>query len=286
MKTTSSLKTLTRSALAACCLAFTTAAASAVTAEPVHLWDFEGAGPFADKIGAANGTVTASTVIGLVPGHVASSTAMSAPGQVATANDFVAISGGTLYNPTMTGFSVSLWFQLPNDGGAFPRGIFDFSGNSGDTGPQSLYTQTGNLAFRVDGTGTAFSLANVAAPALEDGAWHFLAAIYEPGAQLKVYLDSATPSTTVAAMAAGMNIAANANSWLGTFNYSGVSARNGLAGNLDDFGFYSGLLTEAQVAGLLNGTLTPSQVPEPAAAALAAFGLAALLALRRPTAEL
>lgn len=254
------------------------------SAQPVHFWDFEGASPFADKIGVADGTVTGSTTVALVPGHIATSTAMNTPGQIANANNFVAINGATLFDPTLTGFSMSLWFRLPDDGGAFPRGIFDFSGSSGDTGPQALYTQTGTLNFRVDGAGAPFSLASVAA-ALEDGAWHFMAATYEPGGQLKLYLNSATPGASVSAMATGISIAANANSWLGTFNYSGVSARNGLAGDLDDFGFYSGILTEAQIAGLLDGSLTPPQIPEPATSALLGLGLLALLATRRQAAS-
>lgn len=53
-----------------------------------------------------------------------------------------------------------------------------------------------------------------------------------------------------------------------------------LAGDLDEFAVYDQALTQAQVTGLANGTLSPSDIPEPASLALLGLG-GLMMATRR-----
>lgn len=233
--------------------------AAGPAAETRHFWDFEGDAPFSDKVGGGHATVTATTTVARVEGHRAGSNAMTTPTAVAGADQFAAIAGGTLYAPLLAGFSFSGWFRMSADS-ANNRGIFDFSGNGFD-GPQMLLTSANSLNFRVDGVGTYNLVAAKSGALVEDDQWHFFAAVYDPSLStdtLKLYLDGATVAASASRNATeAASITPAASCWLGTFNFTGSSENKGLDGALDDLACYAGVLTETQIQGLYEGTLTP-----------------------------
>lgn len=240
-------------------LAGAAAVAAGPAAETRHFWDFEGDAPFSDKVGEAHATVTATTAVALAEGHQAGTHAMVTPVAVAGADQYAAVPGGTLHAPLLDGFSFSGWFRMSADS-ANNRGIFDFSGNGFD-GPQMLLTSTNSLNFRLDGIGTYNLVAAKTGATVEDGQWHFFAAVYDPSLStdtLKLYLDGATVAASVSRNATdATSVTPNTSCWLGTFNFTGSSENKGLDGSLDDLACYAGTLTEEQILGLFEGTLTP-----------------------------
>ena len=251
---------------------FATAPARAATV--MHFWDFEAG--YADLVGAAEGSVTGATTVGSATGHAGSGLAATTQASVSGANDCIAVSGSNFFAPGTGAFSMSYWFRLPNDGAANPRGIFDFSGNGGD-GPQSLITATGNLAFRVDGVGSANAVVNI--PVTEDDQWHFVVANFSSATGLQVHVDGAGIDGSAAGFAAAVTF--NASSYIGTFNFSGATANNGLAGAVDDIAVYSGTLSDAEINGLFDGSLTPLSIPEPSSVLLGGLALGILFRRRR-----
>ena len=261
----------TRLALLAACF---NPASTLTAAEPAvarHFWDFEDdIAPYADRIGVVHGTVTGATTVLTSEGHSTGGSAMKTGATTAGANDFVAINGTDpgFFKPATGAFSMSLWFRMPT-ATTNNRGIFDFSGNSVD-GPQMLLTAANSLNFRVDGSGTYNLVAMIPGSTVEDGNWHFVAAVYDPELStdtLKVYLDGATVTSSASRGAtAATTVVSPAACWLGTFNYGGVTQPNGTDGDLDDVAYYSGALTEQQIGQLLAGTLQPGQLAAPPAA--------------------
>ena len=218
-------------------------------AELKHLWDFEGDEWWLDKAGQAHGTVTATTTLTTAAGAGEVGTAMQIQTSVGGPDDFLQLDSSELFVPGVEAFSVVFWVRMPDDGTTDPRGIIDFSGDGGD-GIQSLYIgNSGELAFRVDVPGGAFSLAKITAD-LEDDAWHFVAATYDPVAGLEVHLDGF--GVDGAASASAGSVPVNSISYLGSFNYitTQPAQSKGLGGRIDDLAIYSGVLTEAEITGL------------------------------------
>lgn len=225
-----------------------------------HYWNFDDeTDPFRDLIGQAHGVVTEETTVERVSGRLEGGGALATRSQVTGPDDFLAIDGGLLFRPGERAFSVSLWFRMPEPVTA-NRGIFDFSG-SGLDGPQMLLTAAKSLNFRIDGLGAYNLVAAIPDAQVEDGEWHFFAAVYDPELEeqtLKVYLDS---SEVTASASRGSTLPTAVESppsnYIGTFNFTGASEAKGLAGEVDDLAYYSGVLTPAQIAALRAGDLSP-----------------------------
>ncbi|BDS08918.1 hypothetical protein NT6N_39580 [Oceaniferula spumae] len=263
-----------------CVLAFGCACALAPIAHGVtllHYWDFEGG--YNDKAGASNGTAGAevSTITGQDGNTGAFFPSAVTGGGAFDSTGYVDIAPATNVSGA---FSMSYWVQLPADTSTDGRGIFDFSGDGGD-GPQSLFIQSGgnagNLAFRVDGSGTSNAVAFVTVP--EDNSWFHIAANFDPSGNLAVYLNG-TPSASV--LASGVADATwDVDQYLGAFNVNTLATR-GLNGGLDDVAIFSGLLTESEISGLADRSLTPPDlVPEPSTGLLVGLSGLALLLRRR-----
>jgi hypothetical protein len=241
-----------------------------------HLWNFEAPDAFDDKVGTAHGTAGASvtTAAGFSGG-----TAAVFPATVGSAAQFVEIDETNITSMVNTGFSVTFWFKIANDGSTTAnRGFFDFSGNGGDTGIQGLFRGSdGALNFRIDGSGAPNSVIAFTTIPVEDDAWHHLALTFERGLAdgFKLYVDGsfATASSTTTFLESTI-VGPNANSYLGTFNFTGASEAKGLNGALDEFGVWSGVLSPAEVSAL-------AAVPEPGVALLGSLGLLTLLRRRR-----
>jgi len=253
-------------------VALAATALPAMSATLVHYWDFEGG--YADKAGSADGTAGAevSTSTGWDGNTAAQFPGAVSGGGAFDSTGYVDITVGT---PVAGAFTMSYWIKIADDGGTNARGIFDFSGDGGD-GPQSLYIGgTGNLAFRVDGlSGGGAALA----PLAEDDLWHFVVASYDPTNGIEVHIDgfgvdASNPSTYG-------TVNWDPDQYLGAFNV-GTNVDRGLDGSLDDVAIYDGLLTESQINGLFNGTLSPDGIPEPGVTLLGALGLLGLLRRRR-----
>ncbi|MEM7315796.1 MAG: hypothetical protein AAF497_21880, partial [Planctomycetota bacterium] len=130
-----------------------------IAAEVQHFWDFEGAEPYGDRVGLADGSVTDPTTVVQDVGHDGGSALRTI--DLVDTDDFVEIDDSQFEQPMTGDFSMSYWFNIEDDFFTDPRGIFDFSGDGSD-GVQSLFIDAGgnadNLAFRVDGT-SGFALA-------------------------------------------------------------------------------------------------------------------------------
>ena len=242
-------------------LALSIAWGSSLSAAQVqHFWNFEGG--FDDQVGTADGSVTGTTSVGSIVG-ADGGTAGAFRSTVTGPDDWVDVPVSDLYNPGTGAFSMSYWIQLGEDMSTNPRGIFDFGGNGGD-GPQSLYIgNSGNLAFRIDGTsGGAAALV----PLPEDGAWHCVVGTYEPGRGIEVHIDGFGVDGSVPGDFGDVvhNFGANpGDAYIGSFNFTGTSQEKGANGGVDDVALYSGVLSDAQIQGVCDGSLSPLQVPEP-----------------------
>jgi hypothetical protein len=258
-----STSTLATLAAALLTLAPPPAAGQAVTR---HFWDLEGTGnTYKDKIAFAHGSVNDETTVTLAEGRAANLQAATVPSSVGGNNDLILVKSNRLLRPGTSAFSFTGWFRMPA-ATANNRGIFDFSGNGGD-GPQMLLTSANSLNFRIDGTGTYNLLTAVTGATVEDNEWHFFAAVYDPSLEsgtLKFYLDDSVPAATASRNAIPATAVNPATSWLGTFNLSGATEPKGLDGDLDELAWYSGVLTEDQIAQLLAGALHPMDLAEPA----------------------
>ena len=238
-------------------------AATTQAANVEHLWDFEGASAFDDRVGLANGAVSPSTSVTLDVGHNGG-TAMRTQAAI-TADDLVDIDDTQFLDLGTEAFAMTYWFNMTDDGFDDPRGFFDFSGNGGD-GPQSLYIDRGgnadNLAFRVDGS-TGFALAFVPGNH-EDSNWHFVAANYDPSGLLEVHFDGLGVDASASTAGVG-SVVVDMDLFLGTFNFNpdAPGEFKGLDGRLDDVAVYRGLLSDDQIAGLFDGSLVPTDIVEP-----------------------
>lgn len=229
-------------------------------AEVQHFWDFEGAGPYLDRVGMAHGNVTVPTTVTTDAGHDSGQSMRTI--DLVDIDDYVDIDDSQFFQPMTGDFSMSYWFNMEVDQFDDPRGLFDFSGDGMD-GVQSLYIDAGgnadNLAFRVDGTGGA-ALALTPFD-FEDGDWHFVAATYSANGTLSVHADGVGVDASVSTSGVG-NVLFDVDSYLGTFNFKPEAGEEykGLNGRLDDFAIYSGVLTNDEIGGLFAGTLSPTDI--------------------------
>jgi len=240
----------------------TAAGAEAVTR---HLWNFEGTeNTYKDKIGYAHGSVTGATSVTLNEGRSPGLQAATFPASVGGPNHFVLVNQSRLHKPGTGAFSFTGWFRMPA-ATANNRGIFDFSGN-GQDGPQMLLTAANSLNFRIDGLGTYNLVSAIPNATVENNQWHFFAAVYDPSLEtgtLKFYLNDSVPAAIASRGAIPATAADPATSWIGTFNFTGAAEPKGLNGDLDELAYYSGVLTEDQIAALLAGSLKPMDLAEP-----------------------
>ena len=245
-------------------LACTSNVAMGQEAGLVNYWDFESPDPFLDKKGTAVSAVTASTTVTTVAG-VRGAQAMNALNSTGGDDDFLDVDGTTLHQPGTEAFSFSYWFRIPDDGLSAPRGIFDFSANGGD-GVQSLFIDNStnpngqpSLAFRIDHDNGGVSLTFI--PLTEGNDWHFLAATYDAVNGLQVHLDGFGLDGNINQVAAsGSPVSMAADSFIGSFNFAGTRADKGLGGDVDDFAIYSGVLSQAEIEGLFDGTMSPLDI--------------------------
>ena len=243
-----------------------------------NYWDFEGG--YADKTGSANGTAGAEVTT--TTGHAGGDTAAVFPGALSGGGAFDS-TGYMDINPVVpssgtNAFSMSYWFKIANDGNTNARGIFDFSGDGGD-GPQSLYIgSNGNIAFRIDGLGGGgAALYNNGGAGFKDDAWHFVVATYDATAGIELHVDGFGVDASTGSFG---TVNWDPDQYLGAFNVN-TQVDRGLDGALDDVAIYSGILSETEITGLANGSLTPLNIPEPSALLLGALSGLALLRRRR-----
>ena len=161
-------------------------------------------------------------------------------------------------------FSISLWFNVTDTGGQ-PQGIFDLSGDSGASGNgvQMLFGNQAqpSLIARLDGAGASSSVIN-AGSGFDNGMWRSAALTYD-GSIFSFYVDN----TLIDTGAVTGPVAFDSDQYLGAFNLNGNNANKGLAGALDDFAIYDGVLSSQQIADLASGAANPSDfapIPEPA----------------------
>jgi hypothetical protein len=93
--------------------------------------------------------------------------------------------------------------------------------------------------------------------------WHFVAATFDPAVGLEVHLDGYGVDAPAVSPATPDPVSMDVVSYIGSFNFTGVSDDKGLNGDIDDFAIYQGVLSEAEITGLYDGTLAPTDINAP-----------------------
>ncbi|MFT5410884.1 MAG: hypothetical protein ACI9NC_003617 [Verrucomicrobiales bacterium] len=231
------------------------AAGIAGAADLKHLWDFEGEQWWLDKMGRAHGIEPGeSTTLATEAGAGEIGRSLKVAALIGGVDDHLTLNAAELYQPGNEGFSLVYWIKMANDQATSGRGIFDFSGNGRD-GIHCLYIGTSDeLAVRIDFSGAGVVLAK-AALGLEDDRWHSVVVTYDSTNGLEVHIDGFGVDASAAAVAGSVSLATDP--YLGSFNFNGNERQNGLGGNLDDFAFYSGVLTEEEIVAVSVRSLPP-----------------------------
>lgn len=253
------MKTCTMYVAAALALATgSTAALGSIT--PVNWWRFDDVGsPTAtDSVGGANGTLTGPGV--MIPGGVAG-------GSLDLRNGGWADMGNILPN-TAGDFSMSVWINTLDASSAST-----IIAGRHITGTFNGYMMRMNLdagGYGVPGRASFYqsnSPANTAVggPVLSDGAWHHLAASYQAGVALTLYVDGGV----AASIGTTAIIGNTANFMVGGVYYSPTSTViSTFFGQIDDLQMYDRALTPGEVTFLRDNPGVA--VPAPGAGALLA----------------
>lgn len=129
----------------------------------------------------------------------------------------------------------------------------------------------------VSGGNTDFST-TVNIPAGSTSGWTYLAAVYEPGVRMSVYMNGVSIGEKTTGLPASPLFAGTAPLWIGRqFSNATNTAFEGL---IDEVAIYDKALTPAQVLAHYNAAV----VPEPGAGLLAVMAMMATLFCRRPVA--
>jgi hypothetical protein len=241
---------------------------AAASIAPTNWWKFDdiGSGTASDSAGAAPGTLAGTAV--MVPGGASAGALDLRNGGWASMGNILPNTGGD--------FSMSVWIKT-NDGtsastivaGRHITGTFNgymmrtnFDGSYGATGLASFYqaNSPGNTAL--------------GGPLVVDSAWHHLAATYQAGGTLSLYVDgglaAAIPSTPIIGNAADFIVG-------GVFFSHTSSLINTFRGLIDDLQMYDRVLTPGEVGYLKDNP--GAAIPAPGGALL--VGALALGAARR-----
>ena len=265
------LRTLILSAATA---VLATAAVNANAANVITYYNFDtlnGGGDIEDQVGSADITNVAGTLDTDSPlGDTLGSSLASSTG-ITSVPQADAPSFGT------GDFSVSFWFNHVDGNTA---GIID-SLASGDGGLQLNFgtnALNNRLAVGIRDTGGGFQV--VSSEALTGfGNWiHMAVTVDRDSATGVVFYVNGVAQGTLgdATVWSGAAVDATQDMQIGGFNGNNAGRATD---NIDELAFYTGILTPTEVAGLANGTLSPTQIPEPGSLAL--IGLGSLCVLRR-----
>jgi hypothetical protein len=174
-------------------------------------------------------------------------------------------------------YSIEMKFTLDALSAGNYRKLIDFKDRTVDAGLYKTPTGAANFSIVGNPTGPAGAIA-LATPvhlvATRDGASN-LFTCYVDGVLQFSFTDLGTSPDT-----AGNGRFTATNNIIQFMIDNSPGGENPI-GFLDYVHLYAGVLTDAQAAGLSNGSLTPSEIPEPASLALLGGAAACLLARRR-----
>lgn len=188
------------------------------------------------------------------------------------------------YSPGTDSYSVSFWVKR-NSATTQGGGLFDFNASTTQSF-QAEIGNAGNLNFLVGSTGvggggTSWSQMQLPNGTISDTEWHHIVSVIDRSGPNPIFLLYVNGNLTVPTYPfTGLPPSSFGSV---TFNHDLLIGQlnNGFnfQGMIDDLAIYSIALTDAQVAGLANRTLTPLDVPEPASLTL--LGMGTLLMARR-----
>ena len=167
-----------------------------------------------------------------------------------------------------TGLTISAWVNY--DGFSDENFVFGNSANGNGQVNFRTHDTAGylRLGVQTDGWDIPQTTGQLTA-----NTWQHVAASWQDD-EIKIYIDgnveTFTPATGATLTRGGVIVPAAIGAYSGN--------QYGSDGNIDDLAVWDEVLTETQIQGLANQTLTPLTVPEPATFCLAALGL---LGLRR-----
>lgn len=275
----------------------TALAISAHGAQVLYYWDMDtlDAGTPTDVIGAV--PTTAGTNMDLESSSYGSAggsggdylkTTLGSYGVPLTADVFDDGGGSPTAMIFAGDFSLSYWIYDDTTDGDI-RGMRTFDSLEGTTVGLQLSSNASNiynLRADDDAGGSVLSNTTLGALQLPADAWTMvvvnfdrtndLATIYFNGSVAGAY---ALAGPGVASPLTG-TVQPSQDLQIGCIN-GGGNAGGLESGALDDLAFYDGTLSTGQISGLAAGTLTPDQIPEPAAALLGSLGVLGLLRRKR-----
>jgi hypothetical protein len=261
------------------CIGWLASLPATAAAALIHQYTFN-EGTANDSVGTANGTLMGGATVSGGQVHLSGAS-----------TQFVNLPGPTIAINTYTDATFEGWFTYNNSASHWQR-LFDFGPAYSDPNPGHylFYTPDSDV---IGLGGTQNSLAEMAifnstgdrsrafgGATLSPGVQHYVAVTFTGSTRLmSLYVDgtlkgSATALTPLLSMG-------NANAYLGASNYPSDPKLNG---TIDEFDIYNTALDAATIAA--HYAAGPVAVPEPSSYALAAVGLLALIAFRRPRRQL
>ncbi len=181
-------------------------------------------------------------------------------------------------------FSFSYWSYDDKSGDGDPRGprVFDFNGSGA-----GIHVSAGNatpsiLNISIKDTSVNFVKSkDTLAIAQAVNTWtHVAVNVIRSTDTTEVYFDGVSQGTFDISLITD-NIEPSQDLDIGVID-GGATAGKSQSSGLDDLAFYTGTLTQTEVEGLADGTLTPVNIPEPGSFALAVMALSAFgLVVRR-----
>lgn len=177
-------------------------------------------------------------------------------------------------------WAISYWSYDDNTGDGDVRGPRVFDSLSGITEGFSLGSNaSGIFNFRTDSVGGGSSISNNTLTTISptQDAWTSVVINYTSTTDtIEVFFNGASQGTYSGNVTGAINHTQDLQ--IGTIN-GGANAADAQSSALDDLAFYTGTLSQAEITGLANGTITPLDIPEPGSLAL--MGLGGLLVARR-----
>lgn len=177
-------------------------------------------------------------------------------------------------NYSNSSWSMSAWYKLATSPAPDNEMLFHIGAGDGFGGEDETYVYASASSVTLQNYNGQD--VNIGKTLTDPSGWHHIAVVHIPGTAMRYYVDGVLVGTDTA-----FTVESSQSHPLIFGGVANTAWDRSLDGWMDDVGFYASALTNAEVAGLADGTLSPLSVPEPASLALVGVFGAGLLARRR-----